>query len=198
MNIIRTVGLALVLLATVEPASAIESLGYETVEEFNDVEIRQYEAHLLASVRVRGGFKNASYNAFRPLFNFISGDNTEATEIAMTAPVLQSPDNAENAWVVSFVMPRSFDLSTLPAPTSDIVDVVANPATTMAVIEYKGGWGRKLYQKHEDKLLSALATGAYRTCGKPLWARHNSPMTPWFWRKNEVMVPVCTRDTASR
>ena len=55
-------------------------------------------------------------------------------------------------------MPRSFDLSTPPAPTSDIVDVVANPATTMAVIEYKGGWGRKLYQKHEDKLLSALAT----------------------------------------
>ena len=89
MNIIRTIGLALVLFATVEPASAIESLGYETVEEFNDVEIRQYEAHLLASVRVRGGFKNASYNAFRPLFNFISGDNTEATEIAMTAPVLQ-------------------------------------------------------------------------------------------------------------
>ena len=51
MNIIRTIGLALVLFATVEPASAIESLGYETVEEFNDVEIRQYEAHLLASVR---------------------------------------------------------------------------------------------------------------------------------------------------
>ena len=96
------------LFATVEPASAIESLGYETVEEFNDVEIRQYEAHLLASVRVRGGFKNASYNAFRPLFNFISGDNTEATEI-MTAPVLQSPDNAEDAWVMSFVMPGSFD-----------------------------------------------------------------------------------------
>ena len=95
----------------------------------------------------------------------------------MTAPVLQSPDNAENAWVVSFVMPRSFDL-TLPAPISDIVDVVANPATTMAVIEYKGGEAR--YQKHEDGAASALATGAYRTCGKPLWARHNPPMTPWF------------------
>ena len=63
--------------------------------------------------QVRGGFKSASYNAFRPLFNFISGDNTEVTEIAMTAPVLQSPDNAENAWVVSFVMPR-FDLQPCP------------------------------------------------------------------------------------
>ena len=142
MNSIR--GLALVLLATVQPASAIESLGYETFH--NGVEIRQYEAHLLASVRVSGGFKNASYNAFRPLFNFISGDNAEATEIAMTAPVLQRPDDADNTWVVSFVMPRSFDLSTLPAPTSDIVNVVANPATTLAVIEYRGGWSRKLYQ----------------------------------------------------
>ena len=198
MNSIRTIGLALVLLATAQPASAIESLGYETLKEHNGVEIRQYEAHLLASVRVSGGFKNASYSAFRPLFNFISGDNTEATEIAMTAPVLQRPDNAENTWVVSFVMPRSFDLSTLPAPTSDIVNVVANPATTLAVIEYRGGWSRKLYQEHEDKLLSALATGSYQVCGDPMWARHNSPMTPWFLRKNEVMVAVCTRDTAQR
>ena len=186
------------LLATVQPASAIESLGYETLKEHNGVEIRQYEAHLLASVRVSGGFKNASYSAFRPLFNFISGDNAEATEIAMTAPVLQRPDNAENTWVVSFVMPRSFDLSTLPAPTSDIVNVVANPATTLAAIEYRGGWSRKLYQEHEDKLLSALATGSYQACGDPMWARHNSPMTPWFLRKNEVMVAVCTRDTAQR
>ena len=65
-------------------------------------------------------------------------------------------------------------------------------------IEYRGGWSRKLYQEHEDKLLSALAVGSYQACGDPMWARHYSPMTPWFLRKNEVMVAVCTRDTAQR
>ena len=140
MNSIRTIGLALVLLATVQPASAIESLGYETLKDHNGVEIRQYEAHLLASVRVSGGFKNASYSAFRPLFNFISGDNSEATEIAMTAPVLQRPDNAENTWVVSFVMPRSFDLSTLlrPPPTLLMWLLIPQPRSQRSSTEAAG------------------------------------------------------------
>lgn len=198
MNIIRNIGLALVLLATVEPATAIERLGYETLGKLDDIEIRHYDSHLLASVRVRGDFKSASYNAFRPLFNFISGDNSAAQEIAMTAPVLQTPDTTKDSWVVSFVMPRSFDLTNIPAPSSDIVAVVANPATTMAVVEYRGGWGRELYAEHEAQLLTALDESAFRPCGEPLWARHNSPMTPWFLRKNEVLVPVCGRDTAAR
>ena len=71
----------------------------ETLEELNGIEIRRYDEHLLASVRVSGGFKTGSISAFRPLFNFISGDNADATKIAMTAPVLQSPDVPANSWM---------------------------------------------------------------------------------------------------
>ena len=191
MRSIKTFSLAVLLFTTLAPASAIESLGYQTVKEVRGIEIRHYEEHLLASVKVSGGFKNASNSAFRPLFSFISGENASDTKIAMTAPVLQSPDTPANSWIVSFVMPSGFDLATIPVPNSEAVNVTAQPATTMAVIEYKGGWGRELYSEHEAKLFNALASSGYTPCGEPLWARHNSPMTPWFWRKNEVMVAIC-------
>lgn len=191
MNIIRTAALIIVLFSTVEPAWALESLGYETLEELNGIEIRRYDDHLLASVNVSGDFKNASNSAFRPLFNFISGDNASATKIAMTAPVLQSPDTPANSWIVSFVMPSSFDLATIPAPTSKIISVTAQPAATMAVIVYRGGWSRSLYQEHESELYNALASTSYEPCGDALWARHNPPITPSFWRKNEILVAVC-------
>ena len=193
MNFLRNLAMVTALVATIEPARAIETLGYETLEEFPGIEIRRYDEHLLASVKVSGGFKNASNSAFRPLFNFISGDNDSDAKIAMTAPVLQSPDAPANSWVVSFVMPQSFDLATIPAPTSDIVSVTAQPAATMAVIQYRGGWSRRLYDEHESELYTALAATAYTPCGEALWARHNPPITPSFWRKNEIMVAVCKR-----
>jgi hypothetical protein len=198
MNILRTLGLAIVLFATTEPASAIESLGYQTLEEIDGIEIRQYDEHLLASVTVRGEFNKVGNRAFRPLFNFISGDNSSNTKIAMTAPVIQSSDPQSDAWVVSFVMPSSFDVSSIPAPDSDIVDVVANPAATMAVIEYKGGWNKALYEEHESELLRTLDSTPYIPCSDTMWARHNSPMMPSFWRKNEIMVAVCKRESAAR
>ena len=52
MNIIRTAALVFILFSTAVPAWAIETLGYETVEEFNGIEIRRYDEHLLASVKV--------------------------------------------------------------------------------------------------------------------------------------------------
>ena len=192
MNSIKMLAPVIVLLSAAAPASAIESLGYQTLEKAEGIEIRRYDEHLLASVKVTGGFKSASNRAFRPLFKFISGDNASDTKIAMTAPVLQSPDVPANSWIVSFVMPSSFDLENIPVPTSDIVNVTAQPSTTMAVIEYTGGWGRKLFRKHETKLFGALASTMYTPCGDTIWARHNSPMTPSFWRKNEIMVAVCS------
>jgi len=26
--------------------------------------------------------------------------------------------------------------------------------------------------------------------GEPVWARYNAPFTPWFLRRNEVLIPV--------
>jgi len=128
-------------------AHSIESLGYAVLANEGDIEIRKYEPHLLASVRVAGDFEDAGSKAFRPLFKFITGENTSDSKIAMTAPVIQTSDDSE--WLISFVMPKEYDLESLPVPASAVVEVSSEPEMVMAAMQYSGGWSKSRYQKHE-------------------------------------------------
>ena len=172
-------------------AKAIESLAFEVLETHDDIEIRQYAPHLLATVRVEGEFDEAGSQAFRPLFNYISGDNRSDEKIAMTAPVLQQPDEGQGTWLISFVMPSSFDRDSLPVPSSEAVRVSEQPTLRMAALEYRGGWSQSRYREHELELRSALNAMSLTACGDPRWARHDPPFMPWFMRKNEILVPLC-------
>lgn len=193
-NVITTIlSVAWVLLSV--SVHSIEALGYAVLASEGDIEIRKYEPHLLASVRVTGDFEDAGSKAFRPLFKFITGENTSDSKIAMTAPVIQSSDDSE--WLISFVMPREYNLESLPVPASAVVEVSSEPEMVMAAMQYSGGWSKSRYQKHEDLMMQALATSNYKSCGAPKWARHNQPWTPWFMRKNEILVPLCSAQASS-
>ena len=192
MKHLVTTILSMVCITLSVSAQSIESLGYSVVASDGDIEIRKYEPHLLASVRVAGDFEEAGSKAFRPLFKFITGENTSDAKIAMTAPVIQTSD--ANEWLISFVMPREYDLESLPVPESAVVEVSSQPEIVMAAMEYSGGWSKKRYLKHEALMMQALASGSYKSCGEPRRARHNAPFTPWFLRKNEILVPLCGSD----
>ena len=179
------------LLAFTGIAQAIESLSFDVLETYDDVEIRQYAPHLLATVRVDGKFDEAGSQAFRPLFNYINGDNRSDAKIAMTAPVLQQPDKRQGSWLISFVMPGGFEIDSLPVPTSEIVQVSEQPSMRVAALEYRGGWSQSRYAEHELKLRSALSNMTLTACGNPRWARHDPPFMPWFLRKNEILIPLC-------
>ena len=179
------------LLAFTGISQAIESLSFDVLETYDDVEIRQYAPHLLATVRVDGKFDEAGSQAFRPLFNYISGENRSDAKIAMTAPVLQQPDERRGSWLISFVMPSSFEKDSLPVPTSEIVQVSEQPSMRMAALEYRGGWSQSRYAEHELKLRSALRNMTLTACGDSQWARHDPPFMPWFLRKNEILIPLC-------
>jgi len=30
--------------------------------------------------------------------------------------------------------------------------------------------------------------------GAPVWARYNAPFTPWFLRRNEILLPIAAGD----
>ena len=170
---------------------AIESLAFNVVNTGNDIEVRRYAPHLLATVRVTGAFDDAGSVAFRPLFDFISGDNASKEKIAMTAPVLQQPDSESGRWLVSFVMPSDFDRESLPVPSSDVVSVSEQPPMLMAVLQYRGGWSQSRYREHEAKLIGAMSDMSLTACGETRWARHDPPFMPWFMRKNEILIPLC-------
>ena len=172
--------------------NAIESLGFERIDQFGEVEVRIYERHLLASVDVNSSFKDAGNAAFRPLFRYISGRNADEQEIAMTAPVIQSASRKDDAaWTVSFVMPASLLDTGAPRPNTERVEIIERSEQLIAALSYNGSWSVGLFEKNKEELIQQLERSPYSICGEVMWARHNAPFTPWFLKKNEVLIPVC-------
>jgi hypothetical protein len=58
------------------------------------------------------------------------------------------------------------------------------------VHRYSGSWSESNYAKHERLLLDALADDGISARSAPVSARYNAPFTPWFMRRNEVMVEI--------
>jgi hypothetical protein len=59
-----------------------------------------------------------------------------------------------------------------------------------AALRFSGRWSRSSYEKRTAQLLVAVATAGLEVVGPPRYARFDPPWTPWFLRRNEVVVPV--------
>jgi hypothetical protein len=194
---------ALLLVIGTDQAMAIEEAKYEVVKKEDEFEIRDYATHILAETAVEGNMEDAGNKAFRLLFGYISGDNLSRQEVEMTAPVSQTPKGEEiemtapvgqqregEDWVISFMMPSSYTLETLPQPENPKVTLRQVPARRMAAVRYSGFWSEKGYLEHKLELEAWIQQQGLTTEGDPIWARYNSPFTLWFMRRNEVLIPV--------
>ena len=77
----------LTALLTIMPATATEEPEHTIIVKDGKFEIRQYEPLIVAEVEVTGDMRRAGNSGFRPLADFIFGNNTAQDDIAMTAPV---------------------------------------------------------------------------------------------------------------
>jgi hypothetical protein len=175
-----------------------------TVEKTDgDFQVRRYASQVVAETVVDGTLEEAGNKAFRPLFNYISGANRSKGKIAMTAPVGQQREGEKiamtapvgqeavsNQWVVTFMMPAHFTLETLPAPTDEKVRLRAIPPRRMAAVQYSGTWSRQRYEGNLGRLREWMKAQGLAAAGDPVWARYNAPFTPWFLRRNEILVPM--------
>ena len=86
---------------------------YEVIREIGKVEIRRYPLLVIARV---DGYGDGGFNL---LFSFITGNNKQKSNVAMTAPVVSeeiamtAPILAE-AGSIAFVMPEGFTLERTP------------------------------------------------------------------------------------
>ena len=185
---------------------AIEEAPYKVVQASGIFEVRDYEPHILAETLVDGTLEDAGNKAFRRLFNYISGANHTRSSIAMTAPVSQessgqkismtapvSQQASAGKWAVSFMMPDSYTLATLPVPDDSSITLRQVPARRMAAIRYSGTWSEKNYLEYKERLESWIRENGLEISGEPVWARYNPPFTLWFLRRNEILIPVVTR-----
>ena len=184
-------------------AMAIEEAKYTVLKQEGQLELRQYAPHIVAETLVESDFEGAGNKAFRRLFNYISGNNESRQEIAMTAPVSQAEKGEKIAmtvpvgqqlsgknWVVSCMMPASYTLDTLPKPKDNQVILRQVPEHYVAAIRYSGFWSQKSYNHHKQQLEAWIKQQSFKTTGEAIWARYNAPFTPWFFRRNEILVPV--------
>jgi hypothetical protein len=184
-------------------AMAIEEAEYTVVFKEQNFELRRYESHILAETVVDGDFDSAGNKAFSRLFKYISGNNKSRKKVEMTPPVGQvaasekidmtSPvgqQGVNGRWAVSFMMPASFSLETIPEPEDPSVILRQVPARHIAAVRYSGFWSEKGYLRNKEKLEVWIEEKGLRVVGEPVWARYNPPFMPWFMRRNEVLVPV--------
>ena len=200
-------GTWLLLLVTIfsgHSAMAIEEPAYEVLLETKHYEVRRYQPYIVAEVDVDADFKRAGNSAFSVLAGYIFGDNepqekmqmtapvesTEGVRMNMTAPVTSQSTGSEEAFTYAFVMERKYTMETLPKPTNPDVRLVQRPGRVMAVHRYSGTWSEERYDEHEKVLLDALAADRIETVGTPVFARYDAPFTPWFLRRNEIMIQV--------
>lgn len=179
---------AAVLIMGARNAMAIEEAAYKVVETDGRFEIRDYAPHILAETVVNGSLEDAGNSAFGRLFQYISGDNQTHGKVAMTAPVGQQP--AQDKWAVSFMMPAEYTLGTLPVPADPKVTLRPVPARRVAAVRYSGFWSQERYLKYKLELESWIRAKGLTVAGDPIWARYNPPFTPWFLRRNEILIPV--------
>jgi hypothetical protein len=185
---------------------AIEEPAYRLIESEGSFELRQYAPQVVVETRVEAGFEEAGNVAFGRLFRYISGNNVARQKIAMTAPVTQSGDAPRGekiamtapvsqvadgkAFRVAFVLPAEYSLETAPKPLDPTVQVRRVPARVVAVWRYSGRWTEANYAGNERQLREAVKRRGLQASGEPILARYNPPFTPWFMRRNEILMPV--------
>jgi len=180
-----------------------EQQRYDVVRTEPTFELRRYPEHVVAEVEVDGTFESAGNTAFRPLVSYIGGRNGSSAGLAMTAPVIQrreepTPHDVETTtalvgpgrYVVSFVLPDDVRPGTAPEPTDDKVTVRTVPVESAAVARFSGRWTSSSYRARVDALVAAVAEAGLVATGPARFARFDPPWTPWFRRRNEVVLPV--------
>ncbi len=199
----RLMAITLFMLIGVTNAMATEEAPYTVIKTDDIFELREYAPQVLAEIIVDGDLEGAGNKAFRPLFRYISGENRSRDKIAMTAPVSQEPkgekismtapvsqQRAEGKWAVSFMMPASYTMETLPVPDDPNIKLRQIPARRVAAVRYSGFWSEGKYLRHKEKLEEWINDNRFTVIGEAVWARYNAPFMPWFMRRNEILIPV--------
>ncbi len=186
--------------------SRVEQADYTVVKKMNGYEIREYPAHIVAQTTVQGSYEKSMEKGFSIVAGYIFGGNTKKESIAMTAPVVaQKNDKTSesiamtapvmatsegNSQIISFGMPRSYTMETLPTPNDPRVKIVMIPTKKYAVLRFSWYHSDTRVKKMQKKLLSTLARDGVMVQGSTAYAGYNAPWTPPWMNRSEVLVEI--------
>lgn len=170
------------------------------------IEIREYAPMIVAEVDVTGSREEAGSRGFRPLADYIFGNNAPRQSIDMTAPVttsrgqsidmtapVTSTPSGDDRWTVAFIMPAEWTMETLPRPNNPAVNIREVAEHQMAVIKFRGRRNSETIGQHQAELTRWLAANGYEAAGEPVYASYSPPWTPVPLRRHEVQIPIVSR-----
>ena len=188
--------------------SRVEQADYTVLQKKDGYEIREYPAHIVAQTTVQGSYGESMSSGFRIVAGYIFGGNTKKESIAMTAPVVAQKGEVKkvsesiamtapvvaitegDSQTISFGMPRSYTLETLPTPNDSRVKIVMIPAKKYAVMQFSWYRSDTRVKSMQERLLSALARDGVVAEGSTAYAGYNAPWTPPWMNRNEVLVEI--------
>lgn len=183
---------------------AVETPAYEVLIKDGPYEVRRYDAYLVAAVHVNAtGFGSAANAGFNPLADYIFGNNHESGRIAMTVPVSAARSGRKIAmtapvtsartgddYVVSFTMPSSCTMDTLPEPNNPAVELARFEPRTVAAVRFSGFFSDLKAAEEQSALEAWMARRGLVAAGEPVAAQYDAPWKVWFARRNEIIIPI--------
>jgi hypothetical protein len=137
-----------------------EEPSYRILSEDGNIQTRIYQPMLIAETAIESDYNQAGKIGFNRLTRYIFGGNVHNKEMAMTTPVfresigqleakIETTQAAPNTrkWLMSFVMPPSFDLKTLPEPSDTHVIIESIPAKKCGGLEICGQPKSRTYDR---------------------------------------------------
>lgn len=188
--------------------SRVEQADYTVLKKMNGYEIREYPSHIVAQTTVGGSYDESMRSGFSIIAGYIFGGNMKKESIAMTAPVIAQEGESGTAGekiamtapvvavsegdshVISFGMPRSYTLDTLPTPNDPRVKIVMIPAKKYAVMQFSWYRSDDRVRRMQERLRSALTRDGIAMQGNVAYAGYNAPWTPPWMIRNEVLAEV--------
>lgn len=181
--------------------SNVEQANYSVVKKMHGYEIREYPAHIVAQTGVQGPYGESMNNGFRIVAGYIFGKNKTKETIAMTTPVVAKSETiamttpvlstAEgDSQLISFGMPRSYTLETLPIPDDSRVKIITIPAKKYGAMRFSWYRSDARIKRMQEKLISALTNDGFIAEGDIAYAGYNAPFTPPWMTRNEVLVEI--------
>ena len=182
----------------------IEEPKFTLVENKKGYDIRAYEPYIIAETDVTGDYNDATSNGFRVIADYIFGNNTSRSSIAMTAPVLENKSSEkiamtvpvidtekdENSRTISFVLPSQYTLETLPMPNNPQVTITQVDARKVAVLSFTWYPTAKRVEAKKQALIALLERDGLKTDGEIQVARYNPPLSMPLMLRNEIIIPI--------
>ena len=176
---------------------------YQILVDSDKIEIRQYPPMVVAQTVVNTDYKDSSSQGFNRLAGYIFGNNKNKQKMSMTAPVFQEQEfsimdmtvpviqqKTQKVWLMAFVLPQNYTVSSAPTPLDSAVLIKEIPSKKVAVIKYSGSLSEQGIEEKSEELKHWLFKKGYKPISTSRSAAYDPPWTLPFLRRNEVHIDI--------